>query len=185
MSASFILLYFMAPLWHDQTVRTVSVPTVAHNVSNAVVIRAPVQLDINSISVSAPVYQVGLNSDGDMAIDDDPEQLAWYKLGPKPGEVGSAVIAGHYGWEDGKASIFNDLNKLSKGDKIIAQDAKGQKVTFAVTHTSLYFPEQDATNVFMSDDGEAHLNLITCQGTWNSQQSTYTERLVVFTDLVK
>lgn len=40
----------------------------------------------------------------------------------------------------------------------------------------------DATRVFRSDDGKAHLNLITCQGAWDKQAKQYSKRLVVFTD---
>jgi len=144
-----------------------------------------VQLKIERIGVLALINPVGLAANGDMAIDENPEQLAWYKDGPKPGEEGSAVIAGHYGWKGSVPSVFNELHTLVPGDEITAIDDKGQTLIFVVIRLETYQPDQDATNVFKSDDGKAHLNLITCQGSWNNSQSTYSERLVVFTDLVE
>jgi len=119
-----------------------------------------------------------------MDIDENPKQAAWYQLGAKPGEEGSAVIAGHYGWKKSVPSVFNDLHTLVAGDEISTVGEDGKVMTFVVSRLATYAPDQDATDVFRSDDGKAHLNLVTCQGSWNNSQSTYSERLVVFTNLV-
>lgn len=182
--ATFILLYVLNPQPQTQPVTQKEVPTVVKNDIPLVTFSAPVKLKIDTINVSGIIKPVGLTSDGDMAIDENPDEAAWYKFGPKPGEVGSSVVAGHYGWKNGAPSIFNDLSKLAKGDKVVAIGEDGREVTFAVTHSAVYSPDQDATDVFRSNDGKAHLNLITCQGSWNNTLSTYSERLIVFTDLV-
>jgi LPXTG-site transpeptidase (sortase) family protein len=183
---TFILLYVFIPGLHSSRVDPIRVPNATHNVAApAATIAPPTQLKISSIAVDAIVNPVGLTSTGDMAIDENPTQVAWYKLGPKPGEEGSAVIAGHYGWKNGVPSVFNDLNKLVKGDTVSTLGEDGRLRTFAVNHTALYAPNQDATDVFRSNDGKAHLNLITCQGSWNNSAQTYSERLIVFTDYVK
>jgi len=145
----------------------------------------PKSLSIGSINVDAIIKPVGLTSSGDMDIDDNPGELAWYKLGPKPGEKGSAVIAGHYGWKNNVPSIFNDLSDLIKGDEITVSTEDGKQKKFVVTKTEKYNPDQDATDVFRSSDGKAHLNLITCSGSWVTSEQTYTKRLVVFTDYVE
>ena len=145
----------------------------------------PLHIEIGNIAVAAAINPVGLTADGDMDIENDPTLTAWYQLGPKPGEVGSAVIAGHYGWKDGVPSVFNDLNKLVVGDVVSVQDQTGTNRSFRVTRMANYAPEQDATSVFTSSDGRAHLNLITCQGEWSGVLNTYSERLVVFTDLIE
>ena len=134
--------------------------------------------------MSAVVQPVGLTVDGNMDIDENPTQAAWYKLGPKPGQEGSAVIAGHYGWKKNVPSVFNDLHTLVAGDQILTLGEDGKVMTFVVTRLATYAPDQDATNVFRSDDGKSHLNLVTCQGSWNNSVRTYSERLVVFTDYV-
>ena len=76
--------------------------------------------------------------------------------------------------------MFNKLNTLRKGDKVSIKDANGKTITFVVRESKLYKIDADATNVFSSSDGKAHLNLITC--VWDNVSKTYSRRLVVFTD---
>lgn len=145
----------------------------------------PSQLIIDSLGIKADTVPVGLTKDGDMDIQNNPKLVAWYKFGPKPGEVGSAVVAGHYGWdENDDPAVFNDVSKLVAGDKISVTDENSQLRTFVVTHTKIYEPDEDAADVFSSFDGKAHLNLITCHGIWDKKADSYSERLVVFTDLI-
>jgi sortase A len=143
----------------------------------------PVSIEIPEIGVDAPVVAVGLTPQGKMAVTNNPDDVAWYQPGPRPGEIGSAVLAGHYGtWASGEGSVFDDLHTLRKGDKVSVIDDNGVSTTFVVRESKRYEPDADATDVFESDDGKAHLNLITCEGTWNDTAQRYSKRLVVFTD---
>jgi LPXTG-site transpeptidase (sortase) family protein len=142
----------------------------------------PTRLQIPSIHVDAVVSYSGLTSDGAMDIKENPDEVAWYQFGPRPGDIGSAVIAGHYGWSDKKASVFNELHMLNKDDKISVVDSKGTSTTFIVRYSQKYDPKADASSVFESYDGKSHLNLITCDGVWNNDKQTYSDRLVIFTD---
>jgi LPXTG-site transpeptidase (sortase) family protein len=117
-----------------------------------------------------------------MDIPKDPENVAWFNLGQHPGMEGTAVIAGHYGWKEEKVVAFDRLNELQKGDKIYVEDDSGVTTTFVVRETRSYSPSDDATEVFSSNDGISHLNLITCQGIWNKVTKNYSKRLVVFAD---
>jgi LPXTG-site transpeptidase (sortase) family protein len=176
-------------IFHDNNIAKVITETpakqVVHETQPPVTIQVPLKLTIDSLAIDAVINPVGLTPEGDMDIDENPAQTAWYKLGPKPGEQGSAVIAGHYGWKNGIPSVFNDLNKLIKGDEISIYDKYGQTKTFVVSKTAVYAPDQDASNVFRSNDGKAHLNLVTCQGSWNASAHTYSERLIIFSDYVE
>jgi len=143
----------------------------------------PARLKIPGISVDSAVEYVGLTADGAMDVPKDPDNVAWLELGRRPGENGSAVIAGHYGtWKNGKGSVFDNLHKLSEGDKLSIEDDKGTVISFAVRESRKYDPEADASDVFSSDDGRSHLNLITCEGVWNEDLQSYSSRLVVFAD---
>jgi sortase (surface protein transpeptidase) len=123
-----------------------------------------------------------MTADGAMDIKKNPDDVAWYNLGARPGNIGSAVIAGHYGWENGKGSVFNELHTLQPGEEVSVTDERGGKVTFIVRESRRYDPDADASAVFLSNDGKSHLNIITCEGIWNAKQQTYSGRLVVFTD---
>lgn len=142
----------------------------------------PVRIKIPKIKVDAAVEYVGLTESGAMDVPKGPSNAAWFDLGTRPGEVGSAVIDGHSGYKDNKPAVFDNLYKLKKGDKISVLDEKGMTVNFVVREIRKYNPNADAADVFSSNDTKAHLNLITCTGFWNKIWKSHSERLVVFTD---
>ncbi len=142
----------------------------------------PARLRIPKIGVDAPVEYVGLALDGAMDTPSNLDDVAWLKLGQRPGEIGNAVFAGHYGRKNGKASVFDNLYKLRKGDRLYIEDDKGVSVSFGVQGSLRYGASENAADVFGSSDGKAHLNLITCEGVWNPVSKSYPKRLVVFAD---
>lgn len=142
----------------------------------------PVQLIIPAIDIDTTIAPVGFTADGAMGVPVGPTGTTWLDLGPRPGEIGSAVIAGHEGWKDGIFAIFDDLHELQPGDKIYIVDDRGATTTFVVRALELYDQNANVAPVFTSSDGLAHLNLITCEGTWNAAEKSYSNRLVVFSD---
>jgi LPXTG-site transpeptidase (sortase) family protein len=143
----------------------------------------PIRIKIPIINVDAPLESVGLTSAGEVAVPKGPTNAAWYNLGPRPGENGAAVIDGHFGWwKNGTQAVFNNLGKLHKGDKLFVEDGSGVTTTFVVREIRKYDQNANSSDVFGSNDGKAHLNLITCDGAWNNTQQSYPNRLVVFTD---
>ena len=147
------------------------------------VVGLPARLKIPAIDVDAPIEYVELTLDGSMGIPKGPSDVGWFELGSRPGEDGSAVMAGHYGtWKNGQGSVFDNLHKLRPGDKIYIEDEKGTTITFVVRESRSFDPNADASDVFNSNDGKSHLNLITCEGSWNKDSKSYSKRLVVFAD---
>ena len=142
----------------------------------------PVRLKIPKISVNSGFEYVGLTSLGAMDVPKNPDNVAWFSLGSRPGEVGSAVVAGHSGWKDGESVVFDNLYKLDIGDKLYVENEKGVVITFVVHKIQTYDSLTDTSSVFNSSDGKIHLNLITCVGTWDKMTRTSSSRLVVFTD---
>ena len=142
----------------------------------------PVRLKIPEINVDAVIESVGLTSGGIMDMIKRQDNVAWFKLGRRPGEIGSAVVAGHYGWENEKTSVFDNLHELREGDKVYVEDDKGATIVFVVRANRNYDPKADASDVFSSNDGKVHLNLVTCEGIWDQASESYSKRLVIFTD---
>jgi LPXTG-site transpeptidase (sortase) family protein len=162
-------------------------PTVDGSVAPAeevdVSVGIPKRLKIPSIAVDANILSVGLAADGSMDAPKDAAEVAWFNLGERPGNLGSAVITGHYGtWKNGNSSVFDNLHKLKKGDRIYVEDDNGATVSFIVRESRSYDPAADATDVFSSDDERSHLNIITCEGIWNEDAESFSKRLVVFAD---
>jgi len=144
----------------------------------------PVRLKIPRIGVGAKIESVGLTSQGSVGVPEGPANVAWFDGSPNPGDMGNAIISGHFGWKDGLSSVFDNLSRLEKGDVLYVEDDAGMTITFVVRESRNYDPKADASVVFNSSDGEAHLNLITCEGVWSATEESYSLRLVVFTDRV-
>ncbi len=143
----------------------------------------PVRLMISKINLDANLEYVGLLPNGAVGVPKNPANAAWYDLGPRPGDKGDAVIVGHFGrWKTGQGSVFDHLNKLIKGDRVVVKDANGVIVTFVVRDIRTYGQNENPLNVFASSDGQSHLNLITCEGIWDKTKKSYPNRLIVFTD---
>ena len=142
----------------------------------------PVRLKIPAIDVDSAIEFLGLAPGGEMATTKNPNNVAWYKPGQRPGEKGSAVMAGHSGWKSGTPAVFDHLAKLQVGDKLYVEDETRTTITFVVREIRNYGQADDAKNVFSSSDGKAHLNLITCEGAWDKASHSYSKRLVAFAD---
>lgn len=190
---SLALFFSLIPQVPQGSVQGVSAPSVNNSVSPSeqkpVSLPAkkagfglPVRLKIPLINVDAAINYVGLAPDGSMDITESQEDVAWFKLGPRPGEIGSAVMAGHYGLRNKIGSVFDKLHKLQKGDKVDVEDDRGMITTFVVRESRNYDPKADASAVFGSNDDKSHLNLVTCEGVWSDAAKTFSMRLVVFTD---
>lgn len=139
----------------------------------------PIELSIDSIGVTAPIELVGVLN-GAMAVPTVAENAGWYEFGTVPGDIGSAVLAGHVNWRDRPNAVFTNLKKVQVGDIIKITNSNGEFVYFLVNEIKSYNLYADTTEVFSSDDGLAHLNLITCDGLWNSLIKSHESRLVIF-----
>ncbi len=138
------------------------------------------RLKIPRINVDAAIEYVGVTPRGAMEVPNNTADVGWFKLGPRPGEKGSAVISGHFDGKNGEAGVFNNLHKLEKGDKLYIKDGKGTTTAFVVRESRTYDPGY-AEEVFSLNDS-VHLNLVTCDGIWDKNKKNYTKRLVVFAD---
>ena len=73
--------------------------TVHKNVSTPITseqLGIPTRLRIPKINVDTVVESVGLTLDDAMDVPKNYKHTAWYNGGPRPGQIGSAVINGHY-----------------------------------------------------------------------------------------
>lgn len=143
----------------------------------------PAVIKIPSINVNAPIVYVGLTKTGAMDSPVGPKEVGWFSPGVLPGDKGSSVMDGHSGWKNNIPAVFDDLYKVKIGDKIYIEDKNGGSITFVVREIKNYDPKADASEVFVSNDGKAHINLITCTGFWNTILKSHSERLVVFADM--
>lgn len=140
-------------------------------------------IDTPAIKVNAPVEYVGLTAERAMEAPKGWWNVGWYELGPKPGEQGNAVIAGHLDSDSGPA-VFWQLDKVRVGDEVRVVDVQGSTIRFRVREIQVYYNEDAPLTKIFGRSDRAHLNLITCDGFFDRNAGIYDRRLVVYTDRV-
>ena len=144
----------------------------------------PQRLRIPSVGINAYVEQVGLDKQNRMDVPRNIWNVAWFKLGAKPGERGNAVIDGHVDGPNTPA-VFWTMRNLQIGGKIYVQDAKGQEKVFEVFDTGIYPYDQAPLDRIFGPSNDAQLNLITCTGTFDHTTANYDKRFVAYARLVQ
>jgi LPXTG-site transpeptidase (sortase) family protein len=181
-SATIFGLSLLHPSTNDKPVVVINtLPSALPIRPNQTVYSFPSRLTIPKIGVNANVIQMGITTTGSMQAPATNQATGWYKYGARPGNVGSAVIDGHLGLSN--EAVFGKLDKLLVGDAITVLDDQGSTISFIVKRIATFERDSDAAAIFNSETG-SHLNLITCNGDWESHQATYSKRLVVFSDAV-
>ena len=145
----------------------------------------PKILNIPKLGINTEVQYVGLNSENEMDVPSNNDDVAWFRIGAIPGEKGSAVIAGHLNGKSGEPAVFWDLHKLEIGNDIYVVDNGGNKKRFQVTAIEKYKTNSAPMEKIFGLNNGAYLNLITCGGRWDRAENTYDERLVVFAEYLK
>jgi hypothetical protein len=143
----------------------------------------PVTLSIPAIRVAVAVSELGLNPDGTVQVPTDFQEPGWYRLGPTPGQVGSAVIIGHVDSYRGPA-VFFKLRSLTAGDPVDVTLADGVVAHFVVTSVAMYPKDQFPAQQVYGSHGYSQLQLVTCGGTFDSQTGHYLSNIVVYSSLV-
>jgi LPXTG-site transpeptidase (sortase) family protein len=181
-----VAAFFLSDKQHQNVTAPIVQPkriTVSDEAAAAVKYGLPMHLLIPKLKVDAPISYMGLTANGEMDVPPDLVTVGWYKFGTKPGEQGSAVIAGHLeGTED--LGVFIDLDKLRSGDVINVRNDREEVVSFAVRETRTYKQAERPNEIFNKTDG-SYLNLITCSGTWDNAKKRYSHRYVVFADRIE
>jgi LPXTG-site transpeptidase (sortase) family protein len=148
----------------------------------ATVDQTPARLAIPAIGVNARIEARGLDSSRNLATAADYRNVAWYDLGPRPGDPGNAILNGHVSWWTGDA-VFTHLAQLRVGDRINVTRADGVAVTFKVTGKKVVDANARIASLF-APSSRSTLTLITCTGAWNPFTQSDTQRVLVSASLV-
>jgi LPXTG-site transpeptidase (sortase) family protein len=168
---------FAEPTQAQVAPMSMSLPRPASLTKIHIVDPTPARLLIPSIKVDASVEARGLDSNRNMDIPKNFRDVAWYKLGPAPGQPGNALINGHVNWWTGDA-VFTRLNQVRAGDEITVMRADGGTVHFKVTGKTVVDASARIASLF-EPSSVATLTLITCTGVWNPLTQSNTQRLLV------
>ena len=124
----------------------------------------------------------GTRSDGSMDVPDNLWTSSWLSEGPRPGQAGSAVIAGHRGI--GTPGLFGHLEGVRAGDRIYVADATGGELIFEVTRVASLSLSRATQVAVFGPTSQRQLVLVTCYGKYVSSTNSYDHRLVVFSRLL-
>jgi LPXTG-site transpeptidase (sortase) family protein len=142
----------------------------------------PVWLTIPAIGVKAPIINLGLNPNGTLQVPRTTTVAGWYTGSPRPGAIGSAVIAGHVDSRTG-VGIFFWLKNVRPGDRIYVRRADGTLAVFTVTLVRIYAKNDFPTATVYGPVPDAELRLITCGGTFDYARGSYLSNVVVYARL--
>lgn len=141
----------------------------------------PVRIRIDALDVDVPVVPVGLQEDRQMEIPDDAHEIGWYYPGVRPGEKGSAVLAGHVDSKEGPGAFWG-LRDLALDDVVTITHDDGTERSWRVVAREQYAKDElPIDDVFVWGGDTEQLALITCGGPWNRDRASYRDNIVVYT----
>jgi Sortase domain len=138
----------------------------------------PIKITIPALGLEAAIEAVGQDPDGAMSAPSDPDEVAWYKLGPGMGVPGNVVLAGHVNW-DGRIRTFGYLDKLGAGDVIQIVDEEGRGFEYAVESSHWVRADGAPIEEIFAQPNEPVITLITCGGEYIASRREYLDRLIV------
>lgn len=157
-----------------------SSPSAAPTKTPATTVGRPTTLSIPAIHVKAHLVGVGLKDDGSMETPTyGSNQAGWYTEGPRPGEIGPAVIVGHVDNQHGP-DVFASLTDLEPGDRVRVTDKTGHKYVWTVDHSEEAGKDQLPYQRIWANAKRPLLRLITCSGAYEGGK--YQENLIVYAD---
>jgi hypothetical protein len=141
----------------------------------------PTRISIPKIRVASSLDRLGRAPDGTVEVPgpDRWEVPGWYELGPRPGDLGSAVILGHVDSTRGPAVFFR-LRELRAGDEIEVMRADGSSVRFVVQRTEQYDKQRFPTDDVYYPTLTSALRLVTCGGEFDYSVGHYRSNIIVF-----
>jgi sortase (surface protein transpeptidase) len=142
-------------------------------------IAAPVRVEIPRIDVSARLVRLGLNDDRSMEVPTDFDAAGWYIHGPRPGEIGPAVIAGHVDSTSGPA-VFFKLGSLRPGAVIRVRRADHSTAHFTVEAVERASKDTFPTRRVFGPTRRPALRLITCGGAFDEATGHYEDNTIVY-----
>ena len=143
----------------------------------------PVMLRIPAIGMNVFLgSSLGLNEDGTVEVPTGTAQPGWFRLGPTPGQIGSAVILGHVDSYLGEG-VFFQLRTLAPGDQVDVGLTDGVVARFTVDSVAMYSKLDFPAQRVYGSHGSSALQLVTCGGVFDHQTGSYLSNIVVYTSL--
>lgn len=142
---------------------------------------APQRVRIPRIGVDAAVIDLGINPDGSLEVPSDFGLTGWFTGRAVPGEVGPSIVVGHVDSRSGPA-VFYRLRDLDVGDLVQIERSDGLDAWFRVSEVVLVEKDEFPTEAVYGATDESALRLITCGGSFDSDERSYLGNLIVYAE---
>ena len=144
----------------------------------------PAFLVIPAIGVRTRLVRLGRTPQGTLQVPTSTSVAGWYTASPRPGEIGSAIIAGHIDSLAGPGVFFR-LRLLRPGDLVYVRQADGSLAVFRVYAEHMYAKARFPTQQVYGPVPDAELHLITCGGVFDSATGHYLSNVVVYSSEIR
>jgi hypothetical protein len=140
----------------------------------------PVALSIPAIAVHTTLIRLGVTAQGTLQAPSSTSVAGWYTGSPRPGDIGSSIIAGHIDSYQGPGVFFR-LRLLRPGNLVYVREADGRVATFRVNSVRMYPKNHFPTTTVYGPSPDAELRLITCGGVFDQATGSYLSNVVAYT----
>jgi hypothetical protein len=144
----------------------------------------PVALVIPAIGVRTRLIRLGRTAQGTLQVPTSTSVAGWYTASPRPGEVGSAIIAGHIDSYLGPGVFFR-LRLLRPGNLVYVRQSDGSLAVFRVYAEHMYVKARFPTREVYGPEPDAELHLITCGGVFDPATGHYLSNVVVYSSEIR
>jgi hypothetical protein len=144
----------------------------------------PVALIIPAIGVRTHLVHLGLTAQGTLQVPSSTSVAGWYVRSPRPGQIGSSIIAGHIDSLTGPA-VFYRLHLLRAGDLVYVRRADRSLAVFRVYAARKFAKTLFPTSRVYGPTVAPELHLITCGGAFDRATGSYLSNVVVFASQVR
>jgi sortase (surface protein transpeptidase) len=144
----------------------------------------PVSLIIPVIGVKTSLIHLGLTKSHELQVPSSTRVAGWYTSSPRPGSIGSAIIAGHIDSRNGPG-VFYRLHTMKIGEKVWVRRADGSIAIFRVTAIHSYLKAQFPAQGIYGPAPTPQLTLITCGGAFDPATGHYLSNVIVFATMIR
>lgn len=146
----------------------------------------PKKIVISDLGADGFIQNVGIDQNNQVAVPTNTHIAGWFVDSVLPGEKGLSIIDGHIDLRDGSPpALFQNLQNVTLGDKVSITFGDDSSKQFRVVQVKTVPLNEAADILFSSLPGvERQLNLITCSGSYDETVETFSQRVIVSTELV-
>jgi sortase (surface protein transpeptidase) len=147
--------------------------------ARALTVAKPSWLVIPAIGVSTTLVRLGLTAQDTLQVPSTTAVAGWYTGSPRPGQIGSSIIAGHIDSQLGPG-VFYRLSELKRGQFVYVIRTDHTVGVFEVTAVRLYAKAQFPATTVYGPVPDSELRIITCGGTFDYATGSYLSNVVVY-----